>query len=122
MFEDDEFCTITIDGQYAGTYYIGYQNVQYIEDGTLCNTGTSSITLYRSKDTSSYPRIQIPSLGSPRYYANNGTSYVVISDISRTDFNMASQIARLNTKYQSTIIIFMLSLLCLIQMFRGKRA
>lgn len=121
MFEDDEFCTITIDGQYAGTYYIGAQNVQYIEDGTLFNTGTSTITLYASKDSTGYPRIQIPSLSSPRYYANYSSNYVVITDISRTDFNISTQLYRLNQKYSSTIIIFMLFLLCMIQMFRGKK-
>lgn len=121
MFEDDEFCTVTINGNYGGTYYVGYQNVQYLEDGTLYNTGTSTITLYASKDSSGYPRISIPSLSRPRYYASSNINYVTITDISSTNFNMASQLARFNTRYSSAVISILLILLCVVSIFRGKR-
>lgn len=109
----DQGCTVTIDGNYGGTYYTSCSSIQYIEDGSLFNIGSSTITLYPQKSNQNYPRISIPSNSYPRYYANSSTSYVELTNISRTDFNIYSQIYRYNERYSSIIISFMLIFLCM---------
>lgn len=117
---DDDFCTITIDGSRGGEYYVACQYVPYLENGTLYNNGSNTITLYSSKNHDTYPRIQISSLSLPYYYSGSGYNGVLINDISRTDFNLRSQIFRFNNIYAEPVIFFCLIVLMFSRLFRGR--
>lgn len=117
---DDEICTVTIDGSYAGTWYVPAQYVSYLENGTLYNNGSNTITLYSSKNHETYPRISIPALGYPVYFASSQYNGVTITNISRTDFNLYSQIHRFNNLYAQSLIFFLLLLLLLNRLIRGR--
>lgn len=119
---DENACTISIDGQYAGEYYVSCNYVSYLEDGTLYNNGSNTITLYPSKDHETYPRISVSSLSTPVYYSGSGYNYVDVTDITRTDFNVYSQIYRFNSLYAQPLIVFCLLGLFLSRLFRGRRS
>lgn len=109
-------CLITIDGNHAGTYETNCNTIQYIEDGTLRNTYSSTIYLYPQGHTQTYPRIALPSYSQPVYYsaANN---YNNVTGITRTDFNIYSQLYYYDQIY-SPIICSLLFFSVLINTFR----
>lgn len=117
---DDDLCTVDIDGRYAGTWYVPAQYVSYLENGSLYNTSSNTITLYNSKNHDTYPRIQIPALSLPYYYSSSIYNGTLINDISRTDFNLRSQIYRFNNIYAEPLIFFLLAVLCFNRLIRGR--
>lgn len=105
MDDFDGMCTVTIDGTYAGEYYVPANTVGYLVSGTLQNKSSNTITLYPVGSTSTYPRIQISAFGDPYYYTGSNYNGVHITDISTTSFNLAAQSWRVHTSGYDTILL-----------------
>lgn len=82
----DDFCTVTFTGDQGGTYYVACNLVEYINDESMVNTGSSTISLYSSpQQGTSTVAIQIPAFSYPRYSYNNNYRY--ITNASNISFN-----------------------------------
>lgn len=114
----DNVCQITIDGSKPGDYYVPCNQVQYLSSN-LVNTGSSTIYLYDSLDSSNTrsAAITIPALSYP-YYISAGSynTRVYITNITDVRYNLASQFYRLQGfQYQSVSLVLMfLVVLCLV--------
>lgn len=117
---DNDVCSVTIDGRYAGTYYVACQYVSYLENGSLYNNGSNTISLYPSKNHETYPRISVSSLSLPFYYTSSNFNGSLISDISRTDFNLYSQLYRFNSIYAQPLLLLALLLVVFNRLLRGR--
>lgn len=82
----DDYCTVSFSGDQGGTYYVACNLVGYIDDESMVNTGSSSISLYSSPQQGvSSVLIQIPAFSYPRYTYNN--QYRYITNASNIRFN-----------------------------------
>lgn len=118
----DDYAVITLEGgTLAGDWYIAKTLVPYLTQD-LGNSGSSTINLYRSTDTSggSYSReyISISSLGSPVYHPVSGNSSY-ITGYTVSDWSLSAQVYRYSNLYD-LILIFLLGFLALMKVVRGK--
>lgn len=114
----DDYAVITIEGgSLAGDWYIPKTLVQYITPD-LGNSGSSSITLYRSIQSGnvSRERITISSLGQAQYYPVNGTSSY-ISGYTVTGYNLAAQVYRYDYLF-SPLLILLLGFLAIVRLLK----
>lgn len=79
--------TITIDGNYSGTYYVPADQVKYIGDDFV-NHGSSTIYLYKNiGEGTNYPRIVMPSNQIPYYQTGYSSNYSYIHDVTNITYN-----------------------------------
>lgn len=89
----DDYCTVTFTGDQGGTYYVACNLVEYIDDESMVNTGSSTINLYSSpQQSSNSAAISIPAFSYPRYYSGNNYRYITNAD--NISFNFRSSFHR----------------------------
>lgn len=120
----DGYTTITIDsGTVSGTFYIPANQIQFLDQETLVNTGSSSITLYRDiANSSSYyrERIVCASFTQPVYYSGSGSSNgVYLSDASITSYSPLAQLYRDSYLFEP-LLIFLLFLLVTLKVVKRR--
>lgn len=105
----DDYAMVTLDGgSLSGDWYVSKALVQFLTSD-LGNSGSSTIYLYRSLDSSgNYSReyISISSLGSAVYHPSSGNnSYINGYSVSYT--SMAAQIYRQAYLFEPLLILLL---------------
>lgn len=115
----DDYAIVTLDGgSLSGDWYVSKALVQYLTSD-LGNSGSTTIYLYRSLDSSnSYGReyISISSLGSPVYHPASGSNSY-LSGYTVEYSSMAAQIYR-SAPLFSPILILLLGILVIVRMVK----
>lgn len=109
----DDYCEVTFEGTYGGTYYVAESQVKYINESNMVNTSNSTIYLYSSplQGTNSYV-ISIPAFSYPRYYSNS--NYYYITNAHNISFNNRAYYVR----NFDVVEICLLTLLCCVCFMR----
>ncbi|BET21798.1 hypothetical protein RGT18_13860 [Solobacterium moorei] len=115
----DTGCTVTFDGDQGGTYFVDCSSVKYIDSIDLTNTSSSTIYLYRDKNSNHF-MITLSPYTYPSYYYQSGynsqTRY--ITNAANIRFNAMSNIYR-NIDYVYLFVSFIVSVYCLFKLLRG---
>ena len=89
----DDYCTVTFEGDQGGTYYVAANLVEFIDDESLVNTGSSTIYLYTSPQSgTNTAAISIPAFSYPRY--GSGYDYHYITNAHNITFNNRAYFVR----------------------------
>lgn len=111
-----DVCTITIEGNHAGEYRVGCNQVQYIDRDSLKNTSSSTIYLYPLNSSDTYPRIALEGNYGQIYYYTAYNSYSSFTP-SNIELNLKSQLYYYQPVY-SLLITGLLLLIWLTKLFR----
>lgn len=105
---------VTIDGTYAGTYYVSADLVKYISSDFV-NIGSETIYLYNSLSNHT-EYIRLNPLSDPIYYRSY-QQQITINDITEITYNTAGYYYR----NIDIIYLFVLFVVCISSMMRVIR-
>lgn len=115
----DDYCTVTFTGDQGGTYYVACNLVEYIDDVSMVNTGSSTINLYSSpQQGTNTASITIPAFSYPRY--GSGTNYRYITNARDISFNNHAYFIREFDLVEIVLLSFMVTF-HLIRLLTGGR-
>lgn len=112
----NDFVEITIDGTYAGTYYVQANLVKYLTDNCI-NTGSTTIYLYKSIDGSTRSDYIVCETYRQPYYRSTGYNNTYISNITTTSYNATGYFYR-NYDIITIYVYFILALASLVSIFK----
>lgn len=112
----DTGCTVTFDGDHAGTYFVPCDLVKFLNDKDLSSTYSGEINLYRDLSRDHFSLV-VSSYSLP-IYTDPDKSVHTISNVSNVRFNAFSNVYR-NLDYVYLFVCFIVSVYCLFKLLRG---